>query len=134
MDVHHILCQLKVQELYIFYSLFFQKENLSLNQESISIGITTFRNRFSHYFIPLISKIKDSEFWKTISANQTLVLISKFKEDFPEDFKTINLLEEVNLMTPENIHLNSFMYEPILDMSNDSLKDLYKRVSYDLGE
>ena len=82
----------------------------------------------------MISKIKDSEFWKTISANQTLVLISKFKEDFPEDFKTINLLEEVNLMTPENIHLNSFMYEPILDMSNDSLKDLYKRVSYDLGE
>lgn len=36
-----------------------KKENLSLNQESISIGITTFRNRFSHYFIPLLSKIKD---------------------------------------------------------------------------
>ena len=31
-------------------------------------------------------------------------------------------------MTPENIHLNSFMYEPIVDMSNDHLKRLYERV------
>jgi hypothetical protein len=31
-------------------------------------------------------------------------------------------------MTPENIHLNSFMYEPILDMGNVHLKELYKRV------
>src|SRR5690606_1088224 len=34
------------------------------------------------------------------------------------------LLEQVNLMTPENIHINSFMYEPILDMSNQHLKSL----------
>jgi len=32
-------------------------------------------------------------------------------------------------MTPENIHLNSFMYEPILDMSNEYLKQLYSDVS-----
>jgi len=32
-------------------------------------------------------------------------------------------------MTPENIHINSFMYEPILDMSNEHLKQLYKNVS-----
>ncbi len=37
----------------------------------------------------------------------------------------IQLLEQVNLMTPENIHINSFMYEPILDMSNHHLKNLY---------
>ena len=28
-------------------------------------------------------------------------------------------------MTPENIHLNSFMYEPILDMYPERLKKLY---------
>ena len=28
-------------------------------------------------------------------------------------------------MTPENIHLNSFMYEPIIDMSDEHLKKLY---------
>jgi hypothetical protein len=31
-------------------------------------------------------------------------------------------------MTPENIHLNSFMYEPIVDMSDEHLKKLYKNV------
>jgi hypothetical protein len=31
-------------------------------------------------------------------------------------------------MTPENIHINSFMYEPILDMGDDELRKLYKTV------
>ena len=31
-------------------------------------------------------------------------------------------------MTPENIHLNSFMYEPILDISEFHLKHLYKEI------
>lgn len=31
-------------------------------------------------------------------------------------------------MTPENIHLNSFMYEPILDMSIDELQTLYNEL------
>lgn len=35
----------------------------------------------------------------------------------------MNTLEIVAMITPENIHLNSFMFEPILDMS---LKHLYK--------
>ena len=33
------------------------------------------------------------------------------------------------LMTPENIHLNAFMYEPILDMSDEHLKKLYGEIS-----
>ncbi len=31
-------------------------------------------------------------------------------------------------MTPENIHLNSFMYEPIIDMSDAHLRKLYEDV------
>jgi len=34
-------------------------------------------------------------------------------------------MDRVNLMTPENIHLNSFMYEPILDMSAEHLARLH---------
>jgi hypothetical protein len=34
----------------------------------------------------------------------------------------------VALMTPENIHVNSFMYEPIVDMSDEHLKKLYADV------
>ena len=40
----------------------------------------------------------------------------------------IKIVDEVNLMTPESIHLNSFMYEPIIDMSDWSFKKLYKNV------
>ena len=36
------------------------------------------------------------------------------------------IVDEVNLMTPESIHLNSFMYEPIIDMSDWALKQLYE--------
>ncbi len=73
----------------------------------------------------MISKIGDDAFWKSITRNQTSTLIKRYKTDFPGEIANIEFLEQVNLMTPENIHLNSFMYEPILDMSNDHLKQLY---------
>ena len=41
----------------------------------------------------------------------------------------ISVIEEVNLITPESIHLNSFMFEPLIDISNWALKDLYTRVT-----
>lgn len=40
----------------------------------------------------------------------------------------IKIVDEVNLMTPESIHLNSFMYEPIIDMSDWALKQLYENI------
>ena len=80
----------------------------------------------------LIKEINDSDFLKNITNNQTIELIKKYKINFPDFFETIKLVEQVNIMTPENIHINSFMYEPILDMSDQHLKQLYKKVS-DLG-
>ena len=35
---------------------------------------------------------------------------------------------EVNIMTPEHIHVNSFMYEPILDMDIVELHRLYHTI------
>lgn len=76
----------------------------------------------------MVGKINDSAFWNSITTNQTFALIQRFKNDFSAETANIELLEQVNLMTPENIHLNSFMYEPILDMSNEHLKQLYQSV------
>lgn len=76
----------------------------------------------------MISNINDSTFVDGISKNQTSVLMEKYQEKFPDNREALNILRRVNLMTPENIHLNSFMYEPILDMSNEHLKVLYKDV------
>jgi len=55
-------------------------------------------------------------------------LFDKYSELFPAQVETISLLDQVNVMTPENIHLNSFMYEPILDMSAHRLYGLYNEL------
>ena len=81
----------------------------------------------------MVAKINDEAFWKSITRYQTLTLIERYKKDFATETSNIEILEQVNLMTPENIHVNSFMYEPILDMSNDHLKSLYKDIKDNLN-
>lgn len=73
----------------------------------------------------MVQKINDPSFVDSIDSNQTPRLLAKFKELFVQEAKQIEVFQRVILMTPENIHLNSFMYEPILDMSDDHLKKLY---------
>lgn len=56
-------------------------------------------------------------------------LFSIYKARFINDLDNkIDLLDEVNLITPDNIHLNSFMFEPILDISDVHLKALYTKI------
>ena len=66
-----------------------------------------------------------------INNSQTGKLFGRYKKKFENDTSeapNIEVLENVVLMTPENIHLNSFMYEPIIDMSDWHLKELYDKV------
>jgi len=77
----------------------------------------------------MIAWIADPEFSGSIRSNQTQKLFAKYKITFPDNTDQIALISQVNLMTPENIHLNSFMYEPILDMDSTHLRDLYTRVN-----
>lgn len=76
----------------------------------------------------MATRINDPGFVDRIQSNQTPRLLEKFQELFPGDNNVIEIIQRVILMTPENIHLNSFMYEPILDMSDDHLRNLYKDV------
>ncbi len=62
-----------------------------------------------------------------ITSNQTSELLRHFKA-VNSDKSTLTILERVNLMTPENIHVNAFMYEPLIDISVFHLVDLYRRV------
>lgn len=76
----------------------------------------------------MVGKIANQPFVDGITKHQTMQLLQKYRKDFPQERDSIALMEQVNLMTPENIHLNSFMYEPILDMSPKHLKQLYAAV------
>lgn len=77
----------------------------------------------------MIAKIADPDM--RFNSHQTAKMVSRFKAVFGEDASMaehIRCMERVGLMTPENIHLNSFMYEPILDMSSQHLVSLLQDV------
>ncbi len=92
------------------------------NKIVLSIAIRIAAEKF------MVKKINDAKFVDSIDSNQTPKLLAKFKELFRDDVDTIETIQRVVLMTPENIHLNSFMYEPILDMSDEHLRKLYEDV------
>ena len=76
----------------------------------------------------MIDKIADPVFVAKLEANQARGLVDEFKTRFPYEQNATATLERVSLMTPENIHVNSFMYEPIIDMSDDHLRRLFTEV------
>ena len=93
------------------------------NKVVLSIGIRLRAERF------IVSKINDAAtVLAGIDRHQTQRLIAKFKKEFPAEVDVAAVFDRVALMTPENIHLNSFMYEPIIDMGEEHLKKLYTDV------
>lgn len=92
------------------------------NKIILSIAIRLIAEKF------MIKKIADSKMVDAIDTNQTMELFKEFKKKFSTEKKSIKILDQVNLMTPENIHFNSFMYEPILDISDHHLKKLYSDI------
>jgi hypothetical protein len=92
------------------------------NKIVLSIAIRIVAERF------MVKKINDATFVDGITSNQTPKLLAKFKVLFSGETQAISTIMRVVLMTPENIHLNSFMYEPILDMSDEHLRKLYSDV------
>ena len=76
----------------------------------------------------MVKKINDPSYVAELDSNQTPRLLTRFRETFSAELAAIGTIQRVILMTPENIHLNSFMYEPILDMSDEHLRKLYKEV------
>lgn len=114
------------------YDLIFDEADLISDENSISIDM---KNKI---VLSIAIRLKSEMFMfkklegliseENITINQTRFLLDKYKEIFSEDIETINILEKVAMMTPENIHLNSFMFEPILDMDDVYLKKLYKEI------
>jgi hypothetical protein len=100
-----------------------KEEKLNLeNKLVLSISIRLQAEAF------MINKINNKIITDAIEKNQNIKLLKIYKEKFSSDKENIKLLEQVNLMTSENIHLNSFMYEPLLDISDHHLKTLYSTI------
>ena len=99
--------------------------NNDINLENKIILAIAIRLKAEEY---MINKINDIPWTNTIIGNQTRILFKKYSDKFENEKENIKLLESVNIMTPENIHLNSFMYEPLLDMDIIELKELYNNI------
>ena len=99
-----------------------EKENpineiLLENKIGLSIAIRLSAEEYMFKKIPNATSL-------VINSNQTSELLKHFKQT-TTDLLTLSTLERVNLMTPENIHVNAFMYEPIIDISVLHLVTLY---------
>ncbi|WP_292601370.1 hypothetical protein [Methanobrevibacter sp. UBA212] len=95
------------------------QEYLKLEDKlTLAIAIRLLSEKF------MLDNIEDDS---SIESNQTRELYNRFKSEFPE-FGELNTLDEVMLVTPEYIHINAFMYEPLIDLKGDKLKRLYSKV------
>ena len=95
------------------------------NKIVLSIAIRLAADKF------MVEQIADPVLTNAITDSQTTRLLDKYEELFGSKRETSlarKILRRVVLMTPENIHLNSFMYEPIIDMSDGHLRKLYQEV------
>lgn len=76
----------------------------------------------------MLDAIDDAPATDQISSNQTQVLYRLYRERGLGAPDARRVLDSVVLMTPENLHVNSFMYEPIIDMSDSHLRRLFEDV------
>ena len=76
----------------------------------------------------MVTVLDDPTFTDGITGNQTQALFQAYKSRGHGTDESRRILDDVVLMTPENIHVNSFMYEPIIDLSDAALRKLFTRV------
>ena len=99
------------------------------NKIVLSMAIRLLAEQYMHDTMIRAGK-SESDFVAT--KKQTNEWTKKLKKFCPND-PNIPVIEEVNIMTPELIHINSFMFEPLIDMSILHLKKLYENVVRILG-
>ena len=89
------------------------------NKIILSIGIKLLAEKYM--------LLKDNTMIK-FDDKTTGMKINYYIEHNSTDIIGKEILNDVQLIVTENIHLNSFMYEPILDISDNDLRKLYKKV------
>ena len=64
-----------------------------------------------------------------VNVNQTAEMLNVFRKYHETDKNDECLLmNKVLMLTSENIHMNNFMFEPLVDISIHHLKQLYNEV------
>lgn len=106
-----------------------QAAHTGLNlEDKVLLSIAT-RIRAEKFLTEKLRKIKGNpNFWYQGKSDQFRGLLDEYVS-LPHDVSDIRILEKVGITVNSNIHLNSFMYEPILDLTIEHLIHLYQEVS-----
>lgn len=100
-----------------------------LNLENKVVLSIAIRLKAEQYMTEALrEKLQQPGYWCTANRSQFGKLINEYSEHC-SDSAAINVLEQVSITVSSNIHLNSFMYEPILDLSQGHLVALYQQVT-----
>lgn len=94
------------------------------NKLILSISIRLRGEEFARKLLPgqFINRIENED-------RYTFLLFNEYKRANSQDTKGCSILTKVLMMTSENIHLNNFMFEPIIDLSLEHLKVLCEEVT-----
>lgn len=76
----------------------------------------------------LFNKFNDWNILDNFKSDQTYKLIDYCINNNLLTDEDVIISEKVRIMISENIHINAFMYEPIIDMSDDELINLYEMI------
>jgi hypothetical protein len=113
----------------VFESIISIADGILMEKDELAVNLE------NKIILSIASRLKAEYYMEScgITLEKTIgKTFEKYKKKYQLDDSqkdVIRILEKVVIMTPENIHLNSFMYEPILDMSDWHLKEIYKNVS-----
>lgn len=125
----HIGDNKSIKDLLHAQAIVISKEtnHAGLNLEDKVLLSMAIRMRSEEFLIQRIRELSQNEKYWCDSKNQFGVLIKEYIKLDPKS-KALRTLEKVSITVSSNIHLNSFMYEPILDLTVDHLIRLYKEV------
>jgi len=98
-----------------------------LNLEDKVLLSMTIRLQTEVFLTNELRRIKGDESYWCQSMNQFGNLMKEYTALVPSA-PAIRTLEKISITVSSNIHLNSFMYEPILDLTIDHLISLYNEV------
>ncbi|WP_213609645.1 hypothetical protein [Pseudoalteromonas sp.] len=98
-----------------------------LNLEDKVVLSIAIRMKSEIFLIEEMRKIKSDDNYWCQSMNQFGALIKSYTKELPYS-QAIKTLEKVSITVSSNIHLNSFMYEPILDLTIEHLITLYSEI------
>lgn len=101
--------------------------NDGLNLEDKVLLSIAIRMQAEIFIINELRKLKGEATYWCESKNQFGFLVNEYSSLAPSA-PEMRTLEKVSVTVSSNIHLNAFMYEPILDLTIDHLISLYREV------